>query len=140
SIEGTFGGIEASFHEEVRETGASLIGSAKLDCGALSEILPPRIGRVFHELKMGKGYELKGRFFYGSNWKDAEFKGLLSGKHCELCGWQIRSLLSQIEIGSALVRLFELKGSDAAGILKIDQLTMSQAEGEPWKISMPSFK
>ncbi len=139
SVEGAFGGIEAAFHEEVGEQ-SSLIGSAKLDCGYLSEILSPRISRVFNELKMGKGYELKGRLSYGSGLKGVEFKGLLSGKNCELCGWQIRSLLSQIEIGASLVRLFELKGSDAAGILKIDRLNMSQKEDEPWKIAMPSFK
>lgn len=140
SIEGSFGGIEASFHEELCEEGTSLVGSAKLDCGYLSELFSPRIGRVFNELKMGRGYELKGRLFYGPGWQQAHFKGLLSGKNCELCGWQIRSLHSQIEIGPSLVRLFELKGSDAAGILKIDQLSMSQAESEPWKIAMPSFK
>ncbi len=140
SIEGVFGGVEASFHEEVCEKGSSLIGSAKVDFGYLSGIVSPRIGRVFQELKMGMGYELKGRFFYGPDWSEARFKGLLSGKNCELCGWQIRSLLSQVEIGSSLVRLFELKGSDAAGILKIDELTMSQEESNPWKIAMPSFK
>lgn len=140
SIEGSFGGIEASFHEEVQEKGSSLIGSAKLDFEYLSSLISPRIGRVFNELKMGKGYELKGRFFYGLDWKEAHFIGLLSGKNCELCGWQIRSLLSQIEIRPTLVRLFELKGSDAAGILKIDQLTMSQTGEDPWEIVMPNFK
>jgi len=140
SIEGTFGGIEASFHEEVYEEGASLIGTAKLDFGYLAQLLEPRIARPFHELKMGKGYELKGRFFYGSDWSQAQFKGLLSGKNCELFGWQIRSLLSQVEIDPELIRIFEVKGSDSAGILKIDSLTISHSEAEPWKISMPSFK
>lgn len=139
SVEGSFGGIEATFHEETGEE-IGLIGSAKLDCGYLSELFSPRIGRVFNELKMGKGYELKGRFFYGSGLKEAQFKGLLSGKNCEFCGWQIRSILSQIEIGTSSVRLFDLKGSDAAGILKIDRLTMSQKEDDPWNIAMPSFK
>ncbi len=139
SIEGAFGGVDASFHEEMRIDGSGLIGTAKIDFAALSELLSPRIGKVFNELKMGKGYELKGRLFYGQGWSNPIFKGLLSGKNCELFGWQVRSFLSQIEAGASLVRLFELKGSDSAGILKINELTMSQSKEEPWKIAMPLF-
>lgn len=140
SIEGSFGGVDASFHREVRETGSSLIGTAKIDFSGLSDLLPARIRKVFQELKMGQGYELKGRLFYGPNWSDAVFKGLLSGKNCHLFGWQIRSFLSQIEAGTSLVRLFEVKASDAAGIMKIDEIVMSQKEEDPWQISMPFFQ
>lgn len=142
AIDGSFGGIEASFHKEVDNLeNVSLIGTAKLNFDSLSNLLPERIAHVFKDLKMGKNYELKGRFYQGVNGlAGASFKGLLSGKNCELFGWDIRSFLSQIEVNASLIRLFAIKGSDPAGILKIDEILMSQALEEPWKIAMSDFR
>lgn len=138
SIEGTFGGIEASFHAEKPH---SLIGSTRLHFGPLSEILPPRLGKVFHQLKMGKGFELKGRLFYDSeNLSNISFKGLISGKQCELFGFQIRNLLTQIEIHPSHIHFFELKASDSAGIFTIDELQIQHRPDSDWTISMPLFK
>ena len=138
SIEGTFGGIEASFHAQSRNC---LIGSTRVHFGPLSEILPPRLGKVFHDLKMGKGYELKGHLFYDcQNPSNISFKGLMSGKQCELFGFQIRTLLTQVEIHPSHVHLFELKASDSAGILTIDKLQIQQGPDFEWTMSMPRLK
>jgi len=138
SIEGTFGGIEASFHAE---DDRSLIGSARLQFDPLSEILPQRLGKVFRQLKMGKGFELKGRLFYDcQDLSNLSFRGLLSGKQCELFGFQIRNLLTQVEIHPSHVHLFELKASDSSGILTIDELKIHQGSDDRWTISMPLFK
>lgn len=138
SIEGVFGGIEASFHAENQNC---LIGSTRLHFGPLSEILPPRLGKVFHQLKMGKGYELKGHLSYdGRNLSTISFRGLMSGKQCELLGFQIRNLLTQVEIHSSHVHFFELKASDSAGILTVDELKIQQEPDDRWTISMPLFK
>jgi hypothetical protein len=138
SIEGVFNGIDASFHADGP---GRLIGSARLQLGPLAEILPARIGKVFRDLKMGKGYELKGRLFYDpQHLSNTSFKGLLSGKNCELFGIQVRTLLSQIEANASRVHLFELKGSDAAGIIKINELIVRQEADGAWRISMPLFQ
>jgi len=138
SIEGAFNGSEFSFHAESQN---NLIGSARLHFGPLSEILPPRLGHILQQLKMGKGYELKGRLYYSAqNLADVSFKGLLSGKQCELFGFQIRTMLSQVDLDAAHVHLFEVKISDSAGILKIDDLMMSRTINGEWNISMPLFK
>lgn len=138
SIDGVFGGIEASFHAQ---NGTHLIGSARLNIGTLSEILPPRLKDAFHQIKMGKGYELKGRLYYNPNdLSDISFKGLLSGKQCELFGFQIRTLLAQVEIDASRLRFFEMKASDSAGICQIDNMLIHQGKDSCWNLSISSLK
>ena len=139
SIEGTFGGIEAAFHEEIAQETGSLIGSARIAFGPISELIPQRIGKVFQELKMGKGYEVKGRLGYDrKDLSSLSFKGLLSGKACELFGFQVRTLLTQVEADAKRVRLFEFKASDSAGILKTPEVLMYEAN-EVWQIAIPKL-
>jgi hypothetical protein len=131
-VEGRFGGVEASFH--ALDAGTTLIGSARVDFRKASKIIPPRISQVFTDLNMGKGYELKGKL---SLEKGVSFKGLFTGKQIDLFGYQLRTLLSQFEFSPECVRLYDLKISDSAGILKIDEL-VAAADGErPWTISIP---
>jgi hypothetical protein len=138
SIEGTFGGIEASFHAQ---NSNCLIGSTRVHFGPLAEILPPRLGKVFRDLQMGKGYELKGHLFYDSqNLSNISFRGLMSGKQCDLFGFQIRTLLTQVEIHSSHVHLYELKASDSAGILTIDEIQMEPGSDGEWTMSMHLLK
>ena len=61
AIEGTVGGVEAHFHAQTQN---DLVERLRLDFGFLSDLLPSRWGQVFHQLKMGKGYEMKGVFHY----------------------------------------------------------------------------
>ena len=68
------------------------------------------------------------------------FKGLLSGKQCELFGFQMRTLLSQIEIQPARIRLFDWKISDPAGTFKVDNVAFSALADDQWKVSIPRIK
>ena len=137
SIEGICGGIEASFHAQQE---GSLIGSARFQFGSATEILPLKLGKILKQLRLGKGYELKGSLFYDPLLlSNLSFKGLLSGKQCELLGYQVRTLLSQIEANSSEVRLFEIKASDAAGILKIDEIKVAKSDGI-WQLSIPQLQ
>jgi hypothetical protein len=131
-IDGQFGGIEASFH--ALDEGLSLIGSARIDFKELGQIIPPRISQVFSDLKMGQGYELKGKLFLDSG---ISFKGLFSGKQIELFGYQLRTLLSQCEFNAERIRLYDLKISDSAGIFKIDELIAETISNNPWTLSIP---
>ncbi|MBS0626316.1 MAG: hypothetical protein JSS32_09725 [Verrucomicrobia bacterium] len=138
SIEGTFGGVEASFHAESIGDESKLIGSGKIHFGLLSELLPSSVAEVFTELEMGKGYELKGKL--SIDCKDLSqifFRGILSGKQLELFGYQFRTLLAQADLGPDKMRIFDLKISDTAGMLKIDEMSMGGQGGEPWTISIP---
>jgi len=131
-IEGRFGGVEVSFH--ALDGGPCLIGSARIDFGQLCKIIPARVAQVFADLKMGKGYELKGTLSVGGG---VSFRGLLTGKQIDLFGYQLRTLLAQFEFDPGQMRLFDLKISDSAGMMKIDELIAGAAGNAPWTISIP---
>jgi hypothetical protein len=138
AIEGAFSGFDASFHAEGIDTHSRLIGSARIDWSRILHWFPPSVAEGFGALKMGKGYELKGRLAIGRrDWKDVEFRGIFSGKQIELCGFQLRTLLAQTQLSTSMVRLYDLKISDNAGMLKIDELRIEGGPSAPWTVLMP---
>lgn len=134
SIEGSFGGIDASFHADSPNM---LVGSAHVNFTALSELLPADVAEVFEEIKMGRGYELKGRLKFEKN--RPFFRGLLSGKAIELFGFQFRTLLAQVDLGPEFMRIYDVKISDSAGIMKIDEIVLEGKENKPWTIAIPNL-
>ncbi len=134
SCEGSFGGIEASFHAESPN---HLIGSARIHFAQLSNWIPADIGEVFQEIKMGGGYELKGRLIIEGGLP--HFRGILAGKQHELFGCQFRTLLAQLDIDPDRVRIYDLKISDTAGSMKIEELLIASRENGPWTISIPQL-
>lgn len=134
TIEGSFMGVEASFHEEGPNT---LIGSARLNLTTLSPFLPPSVAEVFNELKMGKGYELKGRLAFEKN--RPHFQGILAGKQLELFGFQFRTLLAQVDLGPEAMHFTNVKISDTAGIMKIDAIDLEGKGEDPWTIAIPQL-
>jgi hypothetical protein len=136
SIEGSFPGLDASFHSELSTGANTLIGTARIDFKTLSEFLPSKICEVFQELHMGKGYELKGRLKLEN--KQAFFQGLLYGKQYELFSYQFRTLLGQIDVSPDQVRIYDLKLSDSAGKMKIDEILMKE-EKAGWTLSIPNL-
>ncbi|MDE3046536.1 MAG: hypothetical protein KGJ02_07855 [Verrucomicrobiota bacterium] len=140
SIEGSFAGIDASFHSLGGEKTPELIGSARFDFRRLSEWIPPAVSEVFHQLEMGRGYELKGSLFIDrKNLADFHFEGIFSGKQLELFGFELRTLLAQVDLTPSTLRIYDVKISDSAGSLKIDQILLQEPKGEPWTIEIPKF-
>lgn len=131
AIEGTCSGIDASFQRE----GDFLIGSARLNCNELKEVLPQKIARVFHELKIGNGYELMGRLFFAD--QGLGFKGILRGKQIELFNFELKNILAKIEWDANHLLISDLKVSDFAGVLKVDQICAQGIGDAPWTISIP---
>jgi len=134
SIEGCFGGVSASFHAEKPNV---LVGSAHVDFQRLSHLLPSDVASVFQELQMGKGYELKGRLELQQN--APHFQGILSGKAIELFGFQFRTLLAQVDLLPETIRIYDLKISDSAGMLKVDDMLIKKKEESPFAISIPNL-
>jgi len=128
AIEGTLPGLDASFHSE----GETLIGSARFDGKVLLPLLPTPIARVFNALDLGKGYELMGRFTLSPA---PTFQGILSGKQLEFFGFQLRTLLSQVEISPTKVHLKDIRISDSGGIFLVPEI-LAQNEGL-WTLSIP---
>jgi hypothetical protein len=145
-IEGAFGGIDATFH--ALEAGR-LLGTCRLDFRRLSEWIPPNVAKSFQELKMGKGYELKGNLQIDpKEISNISFQGIFSGKQIELAGSQFRTLLAKADLhfafsnanpDSSWLHIEHLKISDSAGVLKIDNLWIQGEKHRPWTIEMPQF-
>ena len=137
SIEGAFAGLDASFHAFER---GKLIGSTRVDFKRLSDWLPNEVARGFDELKLGKGYELKGNLqidpYHPSQ---LSFQGLCCGKQVELAGFQFRTLMARADLSPNFYRIYDVKVSDSAGILKIDDIQMKQENELPWTIAIPKF-
>lgn len=134
SLEGAFGGVEASFHAEKENC---LVGSAHVDFSALSKIIPKNIAEAFEGIKMGKGYELKGRLELNDN--IPAFSGILSGKAIELFGFQFRTLMAQINLSPQRIRIYDLKISDSAGSLKVDDIVILGEGEDPFTIEIPNL-
>ena len=134
AIEGIFGGIDASFHAQNVNR---LIGSARVNFEALAPFLPPDVAVVFQDLKMGKGYELKGHLAIDR--LSCSFRGILSGKQIDLFGYQFRTLLAQVDLGAEKMRIYDLKISDSSGTMKIDDIVLEGKENIPWTISIPQI-
>jgi hypothetical protein len=134
SIDGSFGGVEASFHAESPDT---LIGTARVNFTALAKLLPLDVAQVFDEIKMGKGYELKGRLKIEKN--IPHFQGILCGKQIELFGFQFRTILGQVNLGPQRIRIYDVKISDSAGMMKIDEILLESKNKLPWTIDIPTL-
>jgi hypothetical protein len=134
SIQGSFAGVKASFFPDMMD---ALVGKAEVDFNVLSTYLPKEIAEGFQEIKLGEGYELKGKFKLEENLP--YFKGILVGKDCELFGYQFQTLFSEIDIQPNQVRISDLKSSDKGGsFLAPEILVASKGEG-PWTISIPEL-
>lgn len=131
AIDGKCSGVEASFHKETD----SLIGSAHLNGNELKNFLPQKIAKVFDELKIGNGYELMGRLSLKE--RNLCFRGLLSGKQIDLFGFEFKNILGKIEWDANHFLVSDLKVSDFAGTLKVDQILAEQVEDAPWTLSIP---
>ncbi len=137
SIEGSFAGLEASFHAFEK---GHLIGSSHIDFRRLSEWIAPTAAKSFEELHMGKGYELKGNLQIDpKDLTHLSFQGIFCGKEIELAGFQFRTLLGKADLSSSSFHIYDLKISDSAGIVKIEDLQIQRQEAQPWTIAMPTF-
>jgi len=137
SVEGAFGGIEASLHAHAPN---QLIGSVRFDAAKAAGWIPEDIGKAFRELEMGKNFELKGTLFLDLEHPEAtRFQGIFSGKQVELFGYQLRTLLAQTEIEAKKVRIYDFQLSDSAGTLTVDEIRMQTTGTAPWTIEIPKL-
>lgn len=130
SVEGRCAGIVASFQLD----GDSLIGSAQINGNEFRYLLPEKIANVFHELKIGDGFDLMGRLSLDHG---IAFQGILSGKQIELFGFELKNLLAKIKWDADHLEITDLKISDFAGVLKVESIRAQGVGDEPWSLSIP---
>ena len=129
SMDGSCYGLEASFYREADQK--SLLGSLRCQFDQCGDFFTAEVAKIIRSLKMGKGYELKGRLIYENG---PIFNGVLSGKECEILGFQISTLFTRVELDSEQLCFSEMHISDSAGVLNIDRLTIGKQA-----VSMPSL-
>jgi hypothetical protein len=138
SIQGSLGGINASFYLQNLDTHSHLIGSAAVDFHQLSTFLPFSVAEVFTELGMGKGYEIKGRLQIDRrDLSQLFFQGIFGGKQVELFGYQFRTCSAQIDTRPDQIQINDFKISDPAGLFTFDQLIMKGEKDSPWVFHIP---
>lgn len=133
SIEGKGLGLDANF----RFDEDSLIGIAHINCHELKPYVPEGVSEMFRVLEMGSGYELMGRLF--AERESPSFSGLVRGKQIELFGFQLKNLLGKIELSENRVHLSDVKISDFAATLKVDELLAKGDDLSPWTLQIPSL-
>ena len=136
TVQGAICGMDAYFHEDLT-TPMALVGTVKFDVAKLCRFIPDEIAHFFKEMEMGKGYELRGNLILDE--ENPSFDGILGGKQFELLGYQMRTLLSHIYWSLNRVEIKDLKASDSAGIIKVDQLLLERSKNR-WELSIPTMK
>lgn len=140
SIQGSFSGLEVNFTKSTSvrlEKANVLTGNVKIDAKAVSSLLPKQVQEEIKQLKLGKGYELKGNLIL---WKEGpdpfHFSGSLKGQEFSVLGCQFQDLDAQTEITPHDIFLQNVTVVDRAGILKIKQVNLTQ-DGQEWKLDIP---
>jgi len=65
------------------------------------------------------------------------FRGLLSGKQVEIFGFEFKNILGRIEWDADHLLVSDLKLSDFAGVLTVDQILAEQVGKDLWTLSIP---
>lgn len=145
-VEGSFAGVDASFYPVPETPSPQLLGSIQFDFRKLSDWLPPEAGAVFRELKMGRGYELKGKLSLDpQNLRQFSFDGICAGRGVELFGYQFNTLLGKAHLDPHSIAISELIISDVAGKLSAPAVLFEEKNTRPetqepyWTLSIPEI-
>lgn len=143
SVEGSFYGLDLSFHHNAKGSSLEhtlLSGQGKIDLPTISKFLPKKLQEAVQSLGMGKGYELSGDLILSKKiLEESKFSGYLRGKHFELMGSEMATLLSNISIDSKAVELSDFKISDEAGIFIAPRLSFQKKGKEKWHLAIPQL-
>ena len=135
SIVGSFAGVNAYFYAPTNES--KLIGQAQVDFSRLALWVSKDLKEAFTELEMGSGFTLKGEIFApGANWTESTFKGIWSGKNCEIFGYELKSLMGRASFNQHGVLIDRLSLIDAAGSGFVDKIEIKENINSPWTLDI----
>ena len=143
TIEGGLCGLDFSFHHNPKHSSADIIaltGQLKMNFSFLSPLLPEEIKRMIQSFGIGNGYELSGDLILskGSFGKSA-FLGYLKGKHFELMGSVMETLLSEIQIYPNHIVLSRFNVSDVSGIFSMPFIELVRERENEWELRIPQL-
>lgn len=135
---GTFAGVDLYF--QAPSSDSRLIGTAQVDFSHLAAWVPPEIRKAFVDLEMGQGHTLKGTVVApNSDWQEATFQGVWTGKNCELFGYELRSLFATTSFSQHHVHVNQLSVIDPAGAGSVDQILIQEEKESPWTLHIPKI-
>ena len=143
AIEGHLCGISPSFYHRSRDSIAdkmSLTGQVKINVPAFAKALPKQVQEVVNTFEVGQGYELSGDVTISKgSLDDILFTGYLRGKHFELLGSEMDTLLSEVKISPQMIELSHFKLSDVSGILSMDKMQIERFYNKNWHLTIPEL-
>ncbi len=143
AIEGHLCGISPSFYHRTRDSigdKIALTGQVKINVPALAKALPKHLQELVNTFEVGQGYELSGDVTISKqNLNDVLFTGYLRGKHFELLGSEMDTLLSEVTISPQKIELFHFNLSDASGILSMDKMQIEKFYNKNWHLTIPEL-
>jgi hypothetical protein len=131
-IEGNLFGLQFEFLPMNKMDEWVLLGDVQIDADKLYTHVGPDIKDFIDELKIHKGYELKGEISIKKNaLRETFFKGYLKARDFDLAGYVFKTMLSEIFIDRNGVEIKELKISDQGASIQIPKIKLDfSAKGD----------
>ena len=141
SIDGQICGLDFSFHHNPRESfmdKMALKGQLKINAPKLSKILPKSIREGIKAFEIGRGYKLSGDLVISkTHFDESHFTGYLKGKHFELMGSVMETLMSEIDIRLSHIELDHFTISDVSGMFALDSIRVGIGSDDQWELVIP---
>lgn len=143
AIEGHLCGVSSSLSHSSRDSASdkmTLTGQIKFNVPTLAKMFPKQVQEVVSTFEVGKGYELSGDVTISKErLSDIVFTGYLRGKHFELLGSEMDTLLSEVKISPEMIELSHFKLSDTSGILSMDKMQIKRFYNKNWHLTIPEL-
>lgn len=124
-----------------------LIGNVRIDAKETIPFSSEELDATLAALNLKGIYNLNGDWFLKNwespnslTWIDAlQFKGNIEGAECELKGYQLEHLSSQIEYTPQKITCKDFRINDAAGTLHAENVQLHKDQRGDWIVNMPSL-
>ncbi|WP_108624374.1 hypothetical protein [Candidatus Similichlamydia epinepheli] len=140
SIDGGVYGLDFSFYHNPRASFSdrmALTGQMKINVPKLAQLFGQSIKERVIEFEIGKGYELSGNLIISkTDLKESRFTGYLKGKHFQLMGTLMETLMSEIDACLSHIELHRFTISDESGVFAIKSVEIAKRE-EGWSLNIP---
>ena len=143
SIDGRLCGLDFSFYHSPKGSCLDqmvITGQVKIDVPTFSRILPPSLRVTTQEFGIGKGYKLSGDLTLNKiDLGNSHFKGFLKGRHFELMGTEMATLMSEISINPKQIELSGFNISDQSGIFQLTEMRFEYLPSTKWHVAIPEL-
>ena len=143
AVEGTLYGLTFDFHHNPRvylPHQLILTGSVTVDSIDLLDLFPQGLKKRLEEIEIGRGYELSGDLILSTkDLLDYRFKGFLRGRDFEFAGYELKTLLSEIDIAPTQLFLHDFRLSDESGVAAIRELRCHYEHEKGWVLNIPEI-